>query len=67
MGIGSKERCHFCEIDIGDVVKVKCAVCTDYTLCVECFAQGAQSQNHLNSHDYRVIVCFFFSFLFFFP
>ena len=33
-------------------LRVSCALCTDFDLCPECFACGAEIGNHKNSHKY---------------
>ena len=35
--------------------RIKCAVCPDYDLCMECFSVGAQVWPHANDHAYRVV------------
>lgn len=37
------------------MVRIKCAVCTDFDICVECFSVGAAVVPHKADHDYRVI------------
>lgn len=36
-------------------MRIKCAECLDYDLCVHCFAQGKKSGTHQPWHDYMVI------------
>jgi transcriptional adapter 2-alpha len=37
-------------------VRIKCHVCTDYDLCVQCFSDGASSHNHdPRTHAFHVI------------
>jgi len=48
-------HCDFCRKDITGVVRIRCAVCTDFDLCLECFSCGAHVFPHRPDHDYRVI------------
>ena len=48
-------HCHYCSKDISSVVRIKCAVCPDCTLCVECFSVGVEPNPHEASHAYHVI------------
>jgi len=48
-------HCHYCSKDISAVVRIKCAVCADCTLCVECFSVGVEPHPHEASHAYHVI------------
>ena len=43
--------------DITSSVRIKCAECKDFDLCLECFAAGKQVYPHSASHAYRVMVC----------
>ena len=58
---GVAYTCDYCKKDITKVVRIRCAVCLDFDLCVECFSVGVEvntdTNQHLNSHDYYVIVC----------
>eukprot|EP00884_Botryococcus_braunii_P017869 jgi/Botrbrau1/4766/Bobra.0137s0038.1 len=35
-------HCNYCSRDISNVVRIKCAVCTDFDLCVDCFRAGGR-------------------------
>ncbi|MBA0566764.1 hypothetical protein Golob_011550 [Gossypium lobatum] len=37
------------------MVRIKCAVCPDFDLCVECFSVGAEITPHKCNHPYRVM------------
>ena len=47
--------CFFCERKINDMTKVFCVDCKDIYLCVKCFVEGRESQNHKNTHRYKVL------------
>lgn len=42
------------------MVRIKCAVCPDFDLCLDCFSVGAQITPHQNDHAYRVMDCLSF-------
>ena len=44
-------NCDYCQEDITGL-RIKCAECSDFDLCLECFACGAQTGKHKNSHKY---------------
>jgi len=48
-------HCDSCATDLSDVVRIKCAVCEDFDLCVECFASGVELNDHKSEHAYRVM------------
>ncbi|KAK9459606.1 uncharacterized protein V1516DRAFT_642084 [Lipomyces oligophaga] len=52
---GVKFHCDVCACDCTHLVRIKCAECTDYDLCVPCFASGASSSTHKPSHAYSII------------
>jgi len=43
--------CNYCQDEINGL-RVSCAYCTDFDLCPECFACGAEIGNHKNHHKY---------------
>ncbi len=43
--------CDYCQEDIPGL-RIKCADCLDFDLCLECFACGAQIGRHKNTHKY---------------
>lgn len=43
--------CNYCQEEINGL-RVSCAYCTDFDLCPECFACGAEIGNHKNHHRY---------------
>lgn len=53
-GVGElyqKYACNYCMEDIPGL-RVKCADCLDFDLCLPCFGCGAQIGKHKNSHKY---------------
>ncbi|KAJ6674557.1 TRANSCRIPTIONAL ADAPTER ADA2B [Salix viminalis] len=48
-------HCNYCHKDISGMVRIKCAVCPDFDLCVECFSVGAEVTPHKSNHLYRVM------------
>ncbi|XP_021658094.2 transcriptional adapter ADA2 isoform X2 [Hevea brasiliensis] len=48
-------HCNYCNKDISGMVRIKCAVCPDFDLCIECFSVGAEVTPHKSSHPYRVM------------
>ncbi|KAG0282630.1 Transcriptional adapter ada2 [Linnemannia gamsii] len=52
---GVKYHCDPCSQNITDTVRIRCAVCSDFDLCVSCFCNGAELGKHKNWHDYRVM------------
>ncbi len=44
-------NCNYCLEDIPSL-RIKCAECTDFDLCLECFACGAQLGKHKKTHKY---------------
>ncbi|KAK9450639.1 uncharacterized protein V1518DRAFT_411298 [Limtongia smithiae] len=52
---GVKFHCDVCACDCTHLVRIRCAVCQDYDLCVPCFASGAASGTHKPYHDYSIV------------
>jgi transcriptional adapter 2-alpha len=48
-------HCNNCARDISDTVRIRCAVCVEYDLCIDCFSIGAETDDHRSNHDYRVL------------
>ena len=46
-----KYTCNYCQEEIGGL-RIKCAECTDFDLCLACFACGAQIAKHKSTHKY---------------
>ena len=36
------------------MVRIRCAVCTSFHLCLDCFCVGAEITPHKNDHPYQV-------------
>ena len=47
--------CDYCRTDITQLVRIKCAECEDFDLCVQCFAAGNHVAPHKPDHPYRVV------------
>ncbi|GAB0087645.1 Transcriptional adapter [Sergentomyia squamirostris] len=47
-----KYVCTNCQEDIQGI-RVHCAECTDFELCLQCFAAGAEIGSHKNNHNYQ--------------
>ncbi|OAA38838.1 transcriptional adaptor-like protein [Metarhizium rileyi] len=55
---GVKYVCDVCSSDITSTVRIRCAdqACSDFDLCVSCFAKGESRNNHdPATHEFRVI------------
>ncbi|KAK7789180.1 hypothetical protein R5R35_006799 [Gryllus longicercus] len=58
-----KYHCTYCQEDISGL-RIKCAECTDFDLCLQCFSAGAEIGPHKNDHAYQFMdaraieVCF---------
>ena len=48
-------HCNYCRKDISNTVRIKCAVCADFDLCLECFSVGVSITPHDPNHAYRVV------------
>jgi transcriptional adapter 2-alpha len=47
-------HCNYCGRNIPNV-RVKCAVCVDFDLCLECFSVGVELGEHKNMHAYSIV------------
>lgn len=50
-----KFHCDVCSSDCTRRIRISCAECQDYDLCVPCFSSGKVSGKHKPWHDYKVI------------
>lgn len=48
-------HCDVCSADCTNRIRIQCAICSDYDLCVPCFANGSNTKDHKPWHDYQVI------------
>ncbi|XP_044482244.1 uncharacterized protein LOC123208782 isoform X1 [Mangifera indica] len=46
--------CDYCDKDITGRIRMRCAICPDFDLCVECFSVGAEVETHKSNHPYKV-------------
>lgn len=53
--MSNKFHCDICSSDCTNRVRISCAICPEYDLCVPCFSQGSYNGNHRPYHDYRII------------
>ncbi|XP_050213556.1 transcriptional adapter ADA2 isoform X2 [Mercurialis annua] len=48
-------HCNYCNKDITGKIRIKCAICPDFDLCIECFSVGAEVSPHKSNHPYKVM------------
>ncbi|GAB2274998.1 hypothetical protein Dimus_009766 [Dionaea muscipula] len=48
-------HCNYCNKDISGKIRIKCVVCPDFDLCIECFSVGVEITPHKCNHPYRVM------------
>ncbi|KAG7019365.1 Transcriptional adapter ADA2b [Cucurbita argyrosperma subsp. argyrosperma] len=53
-------HCNYCIKDITGKIRIKCAMCPDFDLCIECFSVGAEVKPHKSNHPYKVMDNLFF-------
>lgn len=51
-------HCNYCNKDISGKIRIKCATCPIFDLCIECFSVGAEITPHKSNHPYRVMVSY---------
>lgn len=51
---GAQYHWDYCSKDISNMIRIKCAECNDFDLCVECYSVGVEIKSHKNDHDYYV-------------
>eukprot|EP00457_Paulinella_chromatophora_P005684 gb/GEZN01005701.1/.p1 GENE.gb/GEZN01005701.1/~~gb/GEZN01005701.1/.p1 ORF type:complete len:533 (-),score=102.82 gb/GEZN01005701.1/:165-1715(-) len=52
---GAQYHCDYCREDITNQIRIKCAECQDFDLCLMCFSNGVEVYPHRNTHAYRVM------------
>lgn len=53
--MSNKFHCDVCSSDCTNRVRISCAECPEYDLCVPCFSQGLYNGNHRPFHNYKII------------
>ena len=48
-------HCNNCKKDITHCTRIKCCLCPDFDLCLECFSRGVEIFPHKSNHDYRIV------------
>ncbi|XP_037963208.2 transcriptional adapter 2B isoform X2 [Plutella xylostella] len=48
----AKYNCTYCQEEINGI-RVRCAECTDFDICLQCFSLGAEIGPHKNDHSYQ--------------
>jgi hypothetical protein len=50
-------HCDYCHKDLSSTLRIKCAVCKDFDLCLECFSVGVTLNvaGHASHHAYKVV------------
>eukprot|EP00184_Porphyridium_aerugineum_P003529 CAMPEP_0184707600 /NCGR_PEP_ID=MMETSP0313-20130426/37352_1 /TAXON_ID=2792 /ORGANISM="Porphyridium aerugineum, Strain SAG 1380-2" /LENGTH=630 /DNA_ID=CAMNT_0027169179 /DNA_START=44 /DNA_END=1934 /DNA_ORIENTATION=- len=48
-------HCNYCSRDLSQTVRIRCAECTDFDLCLDCFSVGATLHPHKSTHAYRIV------------
>ncbi|XP_072929904.1 transcriptional adapter 2B isoform X2 [Epargyreus clarus] len=48
----AKYNCTYCQEEINGV-RVRCAECVDFDICLQCFSLGAEIGQHKNDHSYQ--------------
>ena len=46
-----KFNCNYCQEELPGL-RIKCAECLDFDMCLVCFSSGAQLGKHKNNHKY---------------
>mmetsp|Transcript_24698 Transcript_24698/g.97552 ORF Transcript_24698/g.97552 Transcript_24698/m.97552 type:complete len:131 (+) Transcript_24698:812-1204(+) len=58
----SRFHCNYCGRDLSNTIRARCADCTDFDLCLDCFSVGATLWPHTPTHSYRLVEVGGFSF-----
>ncbi|KAJ5068477.1 transcriptional adapter 2-alpha [Anaeramoeba ignava] len=51
---GAQFHCNCCKRDITESIRIKCAKCTDFDLCISCLASGREVAEHKKDHPYFI-------------
>ena len=49
--------CTICSASLSQEFRIRCAVCSDFDICGDCFCVGAEKTPHRNTHSYRIVDC----------
>ena len=52
---GAQYHCDYCRKDISCTIRIRCASCADFDLCLHCFMVGVEIRTHRNDHPYFVM------------
>ncbi|PVU96405.1 hypothetical protein BB561_001188 [Smittium simulii] len=52
---GQRYHCDECQANLTEIVKISCAECPEFDLCVSCFAKGVELGSHKREHAYSVV------------
>lgn len=50
----AKYACSYCQEEINGL-RVRCAECIDFDICLQCFSAGAEIGSHRNDHSYQLM------------
>jgi transcriptional adapter 2-alpha len=53
--VAARFHCDYCQRDISNVTRIKCSICSDFDLCLDCFSVGVELNEHKSNHDYQVV------------
>ncbi|XP_026760676.2 transcriptional adapter 2B isoform X2 [Galleria mellonella] len=48
----AKYNCNYCQEEINGI-RIRCAECIDFDICLQCFSLGAEIGSHKNDHSYQ--------------
>lgn len=51
---GLSHTCDVCQKDMTAQIRIQCAECESFDICVACFSLGKEADKHKSSHAYRV-------------
>ena len=56
-GKSDQFHCAYCNKDITQNLRIRCAECDETDFCGDCFASGVNINSHKNYHSYYVVDC----------